>query len=59
MTSTGLDHTPIFIDSGDPAHIGNTNLLSFELSWMHRDGFTKLVTSEWNTIQFRNSLVER
>jgi hypothetical protein len=32
MTRTGSDHTPLFIDSGDPAHIGNKNHFSFELS---------------------------
>jgi hypothetical protein len=26
---------------------------------MHRDGFTELVTTEWNAIQFGNSPIER
>jgi hypothetical protein len=59
MTRTGSDHTPIFIDSDDLAHISNNNLFSFELSWMRRDGSTKLVTNESNAIQFRNSLVKK
>jgi hypothetical protein len=52
MRRSGSNHTPLFIDSGEPAHIGN-NFFSFELSWMHRDGFTKLVTNEWNAIQLK------
>jgi hypothetical protein len=59
MKRTGSDHTPLFIDSGEPAHIGNKNQFSFELSWMRRDGFTELITNEWNAIQFCNSPVER
>jgi hypothetical protein len=32
MTRTGSGHTPLFIDSGEPAHIGYKNQFSFELS---------------------------
>jgi hypothetical protein len=59
MTVLGSDHTPLFLDSGDPAHIGNKNQFLFELSWMRQDGFTELVTNEWNAIHFGNSPVER
>jgi hypothetical protein len=59
MKRTGSDHTPIFLDSSDLAHIGNKKQFSFELSWMCQDGFTELVTNEWNAIQFGNTPVER
>jgi hypothetical protein len=32
MTRTGSDHTALFIDSSEPAHFGNKNQFSFELS---------------------------
>jgi hypothetical protein len=59
MTRTGSGHIPLFIDSGDPAHIGNKNHFSFELSWMRHEGFYELVTNEWNAIQFGTNPVER
>jgi hypothetical protein len=59
MTRTGSDHTPLFIDSGDLAHIGNKNHFSFELSWMRHEGFYELVTNEWNSIQFGTNPVGR
>jgi hypothetical protein len=34
LTRTGSDHTPLLIDFGEAAHIGNRNTFSFELSWM-------------------------
>ena len=27
------DHTPLFMDSGEPNHVGNKNTFSFELAW--------------------------
>jgi hypothetical protein len=46
MTRTGSDHTPLFIDSGGPAHLGNKSHFSFELSWMRQEGFYDLVVTE-------------
>jgi hypothetical protein len=34
LTRTGSDHTPLFIDSGEQAHLGNKTHFSFELSWI-------------------------
>jgi hypothetical protein len=39
----GSDHTPLLIDSGEQAHIGNKSQFSFELSWFRQDGFHDLV----------------
>jgi endonuclease/exonuclease/phosphatase family metal-dependent hydrolase len=33
LTRTGSDHTPLLIDSGEQAHIGNKSQFTFELSW--------------------------
>jgi endonuclease/exonuclease/phosphatase family metal-dependent hydrolase len=33
LTRTGSDHTPLLIDSGEQAHMGNKSIFSFELSW--------------------------
>jgi endonuclease/exonuclease/phosphatase family metal-dependent hydrolase len=32
LTRTGSDHTPLLIDSGEAAHVGNKTTFSFELS---------------------------
>jgi hypothetical protein len=58
MTRSRSDRTPLFLDLGDPTHIGNKNQFSFELSSMHHDGFIELVTNEWNAIHLGNSPVE-
>lgn len=31
LSRTGSDHTPLLIDSGEQAHLGNSSLISFEL----------------------------
>jgi len=59
LTRTESDHTPLLIDSGDPAHLGNKNHFSFELSWMRQDGFFEMVKNEWNAIHSGNSPTER
>jgi hypothetical protein len=51
-------HTPLLIDSGESAHIGNKNNLSFELFWMRRDGFFEMVRDEWISVHSGNSPVE-
>ena len=42
MTRTGSDHTPLLIDSGNRAHLGNKPHISFELSWLNHDGFYEI-----------------
>jgi hypothetical protein len=46
LTRIGSDHTPLLIDSGEAAHIGNRKNCSFELSWMRQDGFFEMVRDE-------------
>ena len=50
MTRAGSDHTPLLLDSGTHAHIGNKAHFSFELSWLHQDGFFDMVAAEWNVV---------
>jgi hypothetical protein len=48
LTRIRSDHTPLFLDSGEQAHLGNKTHFSFELSWIRQDGFYDLVQREWN-----------
>ena len=41
------DRTPLLVNSGEPTHLGNKNVFSFELSWFEREGFLDLVAREW------------
>ena len=41
------DHTPLFVDSGEPNHVGNKNTFSFEMAWFEREGFLDLIAREW------------
>jgi hypothetical protein len=50
LTRVGSDHTPLFIDSGDHAQIGNNARFSFELSWFEQEGFYDLVKREWAAV---------
>jgi hypothetical protein len=34
LTRSGSDHTPILLDSGEQAHLGNKAFFSFELAWL-------------------------
>jgi hypothetical protein len=59
LTRTGSDHTPLLIDSGEAAHVGNKTTFSFELSWMRQDGFFEMVRDEWTSVHSGGSPVER
>ena len=59
MTREGSHHTPLLLDSGEQAHVGNCNQFSFELSWMRQDGFYEMIRKEWNSISSGNSPIER
>ena len=39
LTRTGSDHTPLLIDAGIQAHLGNVARFSFELSWLRLEVF--------------------
>jgi hypothetical protein len=47
LTRSGSDHTPLLIDTGRQAHIGNKTRFSFELSWLEQEGFYDLIAAEW------------
>jgi hypothetical protein len=47
LTRSGSDHTPLLIDAGIRAHVGNKASFSFELSWLEQEGFYELVAAEW------------
>jgi hypothetical protein len=50
LTRAGSDHTPLLIDSGNHAHIGNKARFSFELSWFEQEGFYDMVKREWAAV---------
>ena len=47
LSRTESDHTPLLIDSGEQAHLGNSALFSFELAWLKEEGFFEMVSKEW------------
>ena len=59
MTRSGSDHTPLLLDSGNQAHIGNKSLFSFELSWLEHEGFYDMVTAEWKSVVQGHSPIDR
>jgi exonuclease III len=50
LSRAGSDHTPLLIDSGNHAHLGNTARFSFEMSWFNQEGFYDLVAKEWAAV---------
>jgi exonuclease III len=46
LSRSGSDHTPLLIDSGNHAHLGNKSRFSFELSWFDQEGFYDMVATE-------------
>ena len=58
LTRVGSDHTPLFVDSGDHAHIGNIARFSFELAWLRMEGFYEMVAAEWSAPAKGNSPIE-
>ena len=59
LTRTGSDNTPLLLDSGDAAHLGNRAIFSFELSWFRQDGFYELVRAEWMSVSEGATPIER
>jgi hypothetical protein len=47
LSRSGSDHTPLLIDSGNSAHLGNKSRFYFDLSWLEHDGFHEMVAAEW------------
>ena len=58
LTRAGSDHTPLFVDSGVKAHVGNASRFSFELSWLRMEGFYEMVSAEWNNYVRGDSPIE-
>jgi hypothetical protein len=50
LTRADSDHTPILIDSGVKAHLGNKPKFSFELHWLRQEGFFEMIEKEWNSV---------
>jgi hypothetical protein len=46
LTRSGSDHTPLLLDSGDQAFLGNKANFSFEFAWLKHEGFYDLVERE-------------
>ena len=59
LTRSGSDHTPLVIDSGDHAHLGNNAKFSFDLSWLRREGFFEMICREWRATSGGSSPIER
>jgi hypothetical protein len=53
LTRADSDHTPILIDSGVKAHLGNKPKFSFELHWLRQEGFFYMIEKEWNSVMVR------
>jgi hypothetical protein len=54
LTRSGSDHTPLLVDSGEQAHLGNKAQFSFELSWLSEDGFYEMIKKEWLSVKVGN-----
>lgn len=51
------DHTPLLLDTGSAAFIGNHKQFKLELSWLTRDDFHDCVVEIWNKpVKGRNSV---
>jgi hypothetical protein len=50
LPHSGSDHTPLLLDTGEQAHLGNKEEFSFELSWLKFEGFKEVVIREWLSI---------
>jgi hypothetical protein len=46
LPRSGSDHTPLLLDTGEQAHLGNKVVFSFELSWLKMEGFKEVVVRE-------------
>jgi hypothetical protein len=56
LTRSGSDHTPLLIDSGEHAFLGNKFHFYFELAWLKQDVFCDMITREWNMVSSGNPI---
>ena len=59
LERAGSDHTPLLIDSGEQAHLGNKSHFSFELSWLRDEGFVDIINAVWNSVSHGTTVLER
>jgi exonuclease III len=52
------DHTPLILDSGEQAHLGNKAQFSFELSWLRQEGFANIIAREWNSVSHGDTPID-
>jgi hypothetical protein len=50
LTRVGSDHTLLLLESGEQEHRDNKMNFSFELSWLRKDGFCEMVSTEWGSV---------
>lgn len=48
LTRDVSDHTPLLLDSGTSAIIGNQRPFQFELCWLLNEGFIEHVANVWS-----------
>ena len=59
LERAGSDHTPLLLDSGEQAHLGNKSHFSFELSWLRHEGFVDMINAVWNSVSHGTTVLER
>ena len=59
LPRAGSDHTPLILDSGEKAHLGNKSHFSFELAWLCQEGFVEMIEKEWLSISHGSTNLER
>jgi transposase len=47
LTRSRSNHTPLLIDAGILAHVGNKARFSFEISWLEQEGFHDMIAAKW------------
>jgi hypothetical protein len=58
LTRSRSDHTPLLIDVGRQAHMGNKVRFSFELSWLEQEGFHEMIAAEWAAGPIGKTLIQ-
>jgi hypothetical protein len=58
FTHPGSNRTPLLIDLGHCAHIGNSACFCFELSWLHQEGFFEIVAAKWGNVPKSDFLIQ-
>jgi hypothetical protein len=58
LSRSGSDHTPLLIDAGIQAHIGQKLRFSFEFAWLEPEGFYDLIACEWGAGPLGMNLIQ-